>query len=491
MILAFVLAVCVCACACAVAVALDQRMPPASAVAIAAGAGGILLAVLICGLIQWRLIGPLSALVREARRVVEQDWRGRVRVAGSPEIRALADEFSRLAAETHRRLSGLEHQQADLHALVDTLPDPILASDSESRLILMNAPAGALLGLSAEQAIGQKVVSVVADEAVVQLFEAVADLPKPASTPAGATALPPAAAPIQREVRLLRGGQKLTCQAVAARTADGGALVVLRDVSTLARAIQMKTDFVANASHELRTPITAIKIAFETLREAFGDDPIQAEKCMGVIDGHLRRLEDMLRDLLDLSRVEGPEHEAAVAQVKSTDLFNAVRGALLPMARQKLVEIDFVDPGVDEFKSDARLLNLILKNLVENSIKYTPVGGKVTVTLTAGNGTGQAGSDVILKIADTGIGIAPEHIDRVFERFYQVDSARSGSAGRGTGLGLAIVKHATAALRGTVQLESTVGVGTTVTCIFPRSAEGDSSEIGPDAQEQSEGEEVQ
>ena len=464
MIFAFVLAVLVCTSACALAVTLAQHMQAAGAVLIAAAGGGAILAIVTCGIIQWRLVGPLSALVREARRTVEADWRGRVRVSGPPEIRALADEFSRLAAETHRRLSSLEHQQADLHALVDTLPDPILASDSEDRLILMNAPAGRLLGLSSQQAIGQKVVSVVADEAVVQLFEAVADLPKSA------------AAPIQREVRLLRGGQKLTCQSVAARTADGGALVVLRDVSTLARAIQMKTDFVANASHELRTPITAIKIAFETLREAWGDDPAQAEKCMVVIDGHLRRLEDMLRDLLDLSRVEGPEHEAAVAQVKSADLFNSVRGALLPMARQKLVEIDFVDPGVDQFKSDPRLLNLILKNLVENSIKYTPVGGKVTITLTSENGNvnpeSEDNGDVVLKIADTGIGIAPEHIDRVFERFYQVDSARSGSAGRGTGLGLAIVKHATAALRGTVQLESTVGVGTTVTCVFPRSMEG-------------------
>jgi two-component system phosphate regulon sensor histidine kinase PhoR len=313
--------------------------------------------------------------------------------------------------------------------------------------------------LSADEALGRKVVSAISDEPVVELFEAVAALPD--STPA-------APLTVQREVHLTRGGQKMTCQAVAARTAGGGALVVLRDVSALARAIQMKTDFVANASHELRTPITAIKIAFETLRDAFGDDPDQVQRCMNVIHGNLHRLEEMLRDLLDLSRVEGPDIEPAAVVVKSAELFNAVRGALLPMAQQKQVELIFDEPLPRQFISDARLLNLILKNLVENGVKYTPAGGKVTVCLT--QSAIDENPQVFLSVADTGIGIAPEHIDRVFERFYQVDAARSGSAGRGTGLGLAIVKHAVNALGGAVKLESAVGAGTTVTCAFPQPA---------------------
>jgi two-component system phosphate regulon sensor histidine kinase PhoR len=423
----------------------------------------ILLAVAITAIVAARGVrrrwaAPLREFVRQAAQIAQADWRGQLSPGGAPDIRDLGNRFNQMARQTHQRLAELQHQQADLHALVDTLPDAILASDEQGRLILMNAPAAQLLLLSAKEALGQKVVSAISDEPVVELFEAVAALPESSATPPQT---------VQRELRLTRGGQRMTCQAVAARTAAGGALIVLRDVSTLARAIQMKTDFVANASHELRTPIAAIKIAFETLREAVGDDPQQAERCMTVIDGNLNRLEEMLRDLLDLSRVEGSENEPAAVAVKSHELFNVVRGTMQPVALHKQVELIFEEPGLDQFISDGRLLNLILKNLVENSVKYTPGGGKVTVRLTQTDAAEKT-PQVLLTVTDTGMGIAPEHIDRVFERFYQVDGARSGTAGRGTGLGLAIVKHAMNALGGTVKLESVIGMGTTVTCAFPQ-----------------------
>jgi signal transduction histidine kinase len=176
----------------------------------------------------------------------------------------------------------------------------------------------------------------------------------------------------------------------------------------------------------------------------------------------------MLGDLLDLSRVEAPSVEPSLSPVDVDELFNGLRAAMEPIARQKLVELAFAEsirPKPDPFISDLRLLNLILKNLVENSIKFTPAGGKVSVDL-----IDEGDSIVSLIVADTGIGVPPEHRERVFERFYQVDPARSGSAGRGTGLGLAIVKHAVHALEGTVNLQSTVGEGTTITCRLPQMA---------------------
>ncbi len=231
----------------------------------------------------------------------------------------------------------------------------------------------------------------------------------------------------------------------------------------------MKTDFVANASHELRTPIAAIKIAFETLREVYREDPAQTERCINVIDGHLRRLEEMLRDLMDLSRVESADLKPSVAPVKTTELLQACKSAVGAMARQKNVDLRLGDgdPSTPlEIHTDSRLVNLVLKNLVENSIKFTPSGGRVTVSIR--QSPAASGANIAVTVADTGIGIAPEHRERVFERFYQVDAVRSGSAGRGTGLGLAIVKHAIAALGGTVRLQSAVGAGTTVTCEFPQ-----------------------
>ncbi len=192
-----------------------------------------------------------------------------------------------------------------------------------------------------------------------------------------------------------------------------------------------------------------------------------------MIDGHLRRLEEMLRDLLDLSRVENAELHPRVVMVRTAELLAILGSTMGALARQKNVELRLGDGDPNtprEIHTDGRLINLVLKNLVENSIKFTPAGGRVTVSIHQSEPAGHDVGVVTLTVSDTGIGIAPEHLDRVFERFYQVDSARSGSAGRGTGLGLAIVKHAVHALGGVVGLQSTLGVGTTVTCEFPPSA---------------------
>jgi two-component system phosphate regulon sensor histidine kinase PhoR len=417
-----------------------------------ASGGGLLAAVMMVGLLalilqrQW--ISPTRDLAAAAEMMAAGQWHARVDPHGADDVRFLAGRMNLVASHAQNQLEEIGKQRRDLQSLVDTLPDPILVADSAGKVLLINAPAAELLQLTPAQVIGKKTVSVVNDEALLQLLESAAK----------------ATRSIPREVRLLRSGQRLTYQSVATPTATGGVLLLLRDVSTMANMMQMKTDFVANASHELRTPIAAIKIAMETLRDVYGDDPDQAERCINIIEGHVRRLEEMLHDLLDLSRLESPDAEPKLAEVKPWDLFAVVRSTHGPTARQKGVEICFNDeleaPNI--FKSDERLLHLVLKNLVENSIKFTPPSGTITIALHAMNGS------VLLSVTDTGIGIPPEHRDRVFERFYQVDAARSGTAGRGTGLGLAIVKHAVAALGGTVRLESSVGKGTTVTCVLPQ-----------------------
>jgi signal transduction histidine kinase len=287
-----------------------------------------------------------------------------------------------------------------------------------------------------------------------------------------------------REVRLVRNGRRSTYQALATRTQQGGVLIVLRDISTLAGAVQMKTDFVANASHELRTPIAAIKVAFETLAECIDDDPVQANRCMTIIAGHLRRFEEMLRDLLDLSRVESPDLRPMLSPLPANDVILALQSLWQHAADEKGVELRFKldDPDL-VFQSDKRLLDLILRNLIENALKFTPAGGHVTVEIArhalppdAARAheqlTGEGFSEVIVTVTDSGIGIPAEHLDRVFERFYQVDAARTGTnAGRGTGLGLAIVKHAALALGGSIKLASTMGKGTTATCVLPQIGE--------------------
>ncbi|HVT90176.1 MAG TPA: ATP-binding protein [Tepidisphaeraceae bacterium] len=425
---------------------LWPKVVPAWGIVLGAIASALLLMAVLGWILQRQWIGPLGQLLDVVERIAGGEWQARVQPAGDHAVRVLGGHFNVMAAQAEKRLNELSHQRADLQALVDALPDPILLSDSLGRIMVMNTPAARLLQVTSTQALGKKMDVVINEEAILRVIEGVSDTP------------------LIREVRLQRNGQRVTYQAVASRSKAGGVLLVLRNVSALAATVQMKTDFVANASHELRTPIAAIKAAFETLQEVYREDPAQTDRCVNIIEGHLKRLEEMLTDLLDLSRVESPDLKPQISPVKADELFARLRATIGPMARDKNVELEFISDSPDhemEFNSDRHLLELMLKNLVENSLKFTPSGGKVTVNILRTDGS------VVLEVIDTGIGIPPEHQERVFERFYQVDAARSSAAGRGTGLGLAIVKHAIHALGGTVKLSSAVGVGTKVRCTFP------------------------
>jgi len=436
------------------AIALAPKIGSVGAVAMAVATPlACVLGVTVWFLASW--VSPTRSLCDAADKMAGGDWSARAHPGGAEEIRSAATALNAVAIATSRQLAELDGRRGDLQTLVDALPDPILLADSQHRVALINAPATELLQVSSQQAIGRRLSNIINDEAILGLLEPIGDQSAGEMTR-------------HREIRVFRNGHRGTFQAVASPTKTGGLLLVLRDVSTLAGAAQMKTDFVANASHELRTPIAAIKIAFETLADVYREDPDQTERCVSIIAGHLKRLEEMLGDLLDLSRVEAPGVEPSLLPIDIDELFGALRAAMEPMARQKLVELAFAESPKakpSQFVSDLRLLNLILKNLVENSIKFTPAGGKVSIDL-----IDEENGNISLIVADTGIGVPPEHLERVFERFYQVDPARSGSAGRGTGLGLAIVKHAVHALDGTVELKSTVGVGTTITCRFPQTA---------------------
>ena len=440
---------------------------------VAALAGGIVIGTLASRLIftPRRWSGPTRAVAETVNRFIGDDWSARAPLDGADEVRRLARQVNALGEHADARITAISDETASLKLLVDALPDPIILVDARERVVMVNAPCERLLEIPPRQIIGRPFVTAVHDPAILDLFEACTHGQDP-RTPGR----PRRPRPTDREIKLLRRGQRMMYQAHAEPTHNGGVLVVLRDVSTLAATMQMKNDFVANASHELRTPISAIKVAFETLREVYHeqsgsglDEPL-GQRCMSIIGDHLRRLEEMLRDLLDLSRVESADLQPNLAPVRTRELFANLRSVWGSAARDKGVELVLPDPEGDfTFTSDRRLLDLVLKNLVENAIKFTPAGGSVEVGCEQRPAEAPGGRDaVVISVADTGCGIPPEHVERVFERFYQVDSARSGSAGRGTGLGLAIVKHAVLGLGGQVTLTSRLGVGTRFICTLPR-----------------------
>jgi signal transduction histidine kinase len=230
----------------------------------------------------------------------------------------------------------------------------------------------------------------------------------------------------------------------------------------------MRTDFVANASHELRTPLSAIRAAVETLQQL---DPqgeaASVRSCVEVIDRHSTRLVDLVADLLDLSRLESPEAQFPVQRLRLGEFLDELRWRLAPAIEANGLTLE-IDRAADceELTASPQLLRLVLDNLVDNAMKFTARGGVVRVVCRC---TAEGTS---LEVADNGCGIPEEQQSRVFERFYQVQLARSGHGSdpakvRGTGLGLAIVRHAVAAMKGSIRLWSQVGMGTRVTVIVP------------------------
>jgi two-component system phosphate regulon sensor histidine kinase PhoR len=255
-----------------------------------------------------------------------------------------------------------------------------------------------------------------------------------------------------------------------------GRLLVLTDVTQLTRLIQVKADFAANASHELRTPLSAIRAAIETLLQMnLQDEADAARHFVAMIERHSRRLEALVADLLELSRLESSRLQFQPADVDLRQMLSDIREQHAERLAQKDLHWSEDLPGnLSQVQANPHLLRIVLENLVDNSIKFTNPGGHLSITCRQASQP-PTGSATAITVADDGCGIDVEEQSRVFERFYQVERARSGGALRGTGLGLSIVRHAMAAMKGTVELQSQPGRGTSITITIPQAARPDAA----------------
>jgi two-component system phosphate regulon sensor histidine kinase PhoR len=266
--------------------------------------------------------------------------------------------------------------------------------------------------------------------------------------------------------------RRVLVQAAPLSGDDEGLLFVFVDVTELRRLESLRRDFVANASHELRTPIAAVRSATETLRNGALSDGIAAARFLDIIERNSVRLQNLVEDMLELSKLESNEFALKREHVELERVVPLVLALFRERAEKKGVRLTAdLAASLPEIEGDARALEHVLSNLVDNAVKYCPAGASIVVRATEVDGR------VRLVVTDTGPGIAAEHLPRVFERFYRVDAGRSRDLG-GTGLGLSIVKHMVEAMRGRVSVESGVGGGSTFTVSLPR-AEADVTESSP------------
>ncbi len=259
----------------------------------------------------------------------------------------------------------------------------------------------------------------------------------------------------------------LVTDSLVKRSASG-AIVTLRDVTELALAVQLKTDFVANASHELRTPLSSIRGAIETLTDGGWEETSLRARLSAMISNNVERLEELVRDLLDLSRLESPDAPVSRESLSLMTLAESIRDTFHDVCTRRKLTIDVqVAPLANSITSDRKLLTLILRNLIENATKFAYEGTTIRVVAT------RQDDDIRIEVIDRGVGIPLAQQARIFERFYQVEASRTGvapsSTNRGTGLGLSIVKHAVKTLGGTINVESVWGEGTTMKVEIPSS----------------------
>ena len=345
-----------------------------------------------------------------------------------------------MAEQLDGRMRALEAEDELQSALVEALNEGVVAIDRQRRVIRINRSGRQLLGVHSD---------VVPPFSVDQL-------------PRDRTLQEALAAAIDGDVvdRLETRIGVRTLALTARPLGDGGAVLALFDLTGMRRLETVRRDFVANVSHELKTPLTAIRGFAETLTSELASDA-QHAKFAETIRSNAERMQSLIDDLLDLSRIESG---GWVPTAVTVDIEAAATEAVAPYRdearrRGSSIQLD-VDPAAASVRADPVAVRQVLGNLVENAVRYTPGGGTVTIFSRVEDGGVQLG------VRDTGTGIPADHLPRIFERFYRVDPARSRAAG-GTGLGLAIVKHLVEAHGGRVYAESTAGQGTTVRAFFP------------------------
>ncbi|MBV9172274.1 MAG: PAS domain-containing protein [Chloroflexi bacterium] len=401
-------------------------------IAAIVGALGLILAGVAVESAGERLVRPMRRLVRsiEQDAIGDQSLHELVRQAPA-EMAPLLYGLHVTHARLRRILSELEQDRAEMSALFEHMADCVLVLDADERIVLSNPAAARVLN---GPIVGRSLAEVTRDAELVDLARHVTDA--------------------NAQARLIEffgpeNGERRWIQAVATVLPEQRRLLVLQDISELRRAEVARRDFVANVSHELRTPVAALKALVETLEQGAIDDPVEGPAFLHRMHVEVDGLAQLVTELLDLARAEAGRLELHLAPCRADELVREVAARAEATARQAELRLD-VCAGADKDElwvcADSRRMGQVLSNLLSNAAKFTPAGGHIQA------GARRHGNRIELWVTDTGVGIEPEHLARVFERFYKTDPSRA--AGTGTGLGLAIAKHLVLAHGGQIWAES-------------------------------------
>jgi two-component system phosphate regulon sensor histidine kinase PhoR len=407
------------------------------------------LAIGLAWLLARRAAQPVEALCDAATRLAAGDVDAPLPSTELAEVAGLSAALGRLREQLVERGLTIGRQGTQQEAVLGSMIEGVLAIDARQRIVGMNRAAADLLAVDLEGVLRRPLQEVIRNPDLRRFALLAIDCREPVEDDLVLRAAR------DRTIRL-RG------TALRDVSGEGGAVIVLNDVTDIERLENVRRDFVANVSHELKTPVASIKGFVETLLDGALDDPADSRRFLEIVGRQADRLASIIEDLLALSRIEQSEGSGnlPLEPTPIADVFAAVTADCWPRAADRSIRLDAACPEALVAEVNPPLLEQAIINLVDNAIKYSDPGRDVRIT------AGLEGNELVIRVVDEGTGIEAEHLPRLFERFYRVDKARSRKLG-GTGLGLSIVKHIVQAHGGTITVESTPGVGSTFTVRMP------------------------
>ncbi|MBN2455158.1 MAG: HAMP domain-containing protein [Sedimentisphaerales bacterium] len=414
---------------------------------------GVIIAVCAAAIslgISKKISRPVEQMTEVAKHFASGQLDLRLSIPNAAELADLAKALNEMAQQLNARINTITEERSQIQAILSSMVEGVLAVDSSGHIVSINKAAAELLRIDATNSHGRSVEEVARNPELQQYIKDTLDNKQPTETDCFV---------LNDSGRFLQlYGSSLTDN----KDNNSGAVLVLHDITRTRQLEEVRRDFIANVSHELKTPVTSIKGFVETLLEGALNDPQETQKFLKIIAKHSDRLNAIIEDLLSLSRLEEDSEKRRLSFEKTSirpTLVSAIELSNVK-ADQKQIAVELLCDKEITAKINAALIEQAVLNLIDNAIKYSQDNSKIQVTAQ------EIGNEVLIKVSDQGCGIEKEHLDRIFERFYVVDKGRSRKLG-GTGLGLSIIKHIAQVHGGYVKVESDIGQGSTFTIHLP------------------------
>ncbi|CAH1204630.1 Alkaline phosphatase synthesis sensor protein PhoR [Paenibacillus auburnensis] len=419
-------------------------------------AGGLVLLFVAATFVSYKvassMTSPLEQITRVARRITDLDYDARVPIQRRDEVGQLAKAINAMADSLQAQLKTIRDNEDLLQSVLDNMTGGIVMINAEGEFALLNKASERMLDVKNSEMAGHSYKELKHHYELARLIEEGVERNEP----------------IHEERSIYTPAERIVRLDGVPMVQDGsyrGMLFLLQEVTEIRRLEKMRSEFVANVSHELKTPVAAVKGFAETLLGGGVTDEKTARSFLQIIYDENERLNRLIGDILELSKIESKRVQLECSPVHLIEFFDSILGTLSKVAEKKKISLSTNVPNELFIEGDEDKLRQIFMNLLSNAINYTHDGGSVKVT--AVNKQKADGTEtVVFTVSDTGMGIPRKDLPRIFERFYRVDKARSRSSG-GTGLGLSIVKHLVELHRGTITVESDLGIGSSFILELP------------------------